>query len=155
MTHICVSKLIIIGSESGLLSGQRQAIISTNAGILLIANLGTNFSENLMEIHSFSFKKMELKMSAEQTIKQLICWLFQMPWCSCNITIYAFKLVKNVHLKVLVHMHVWCVVGVPCLHLFTIVTSSHMHGNILSDKGCVDLKLVTLTNSGILLLKTV
>ena len=35
--HICVNKLIIIGSDNGLSPGRRQAIIWTNAGILLIA----------------------------------------------------------------------------------------------------------------------
>ena len=46
--HIGVSKLAIIGSDNGLSPGQRQAIISTNAGILLIAPLETNFSEILI-----------------------------------------------------------------------------------------------------------
>ena len=64
MTHICVSKLTIIGSDNGLSPGRRQAIIWTNAGILLIQILGTNFSEILGKIHSFSFKKMHLKMSS-------------------------------------------------------------------------------------------
>ena len=64
MTHICVSKLTIIGSDSGLSPGRRQAIIWTNAGILLIRTLGTNFIEILGEIHSFSFSKMHLKMSS-------------------------------------------------------------------------------------------
>ena len=49
--HICVSKLIIIGWDNGLSPGRRQAIISTNDGILLIGPLGTNFSEILIEIH--------------------------------------------------------------------------------------------------------
>ena len=49
MTHICVSKLTIIGSNNGLSPGRRQAIIWTNAGILLIGPLGTNFSEILIE----------------------------------------------------------------------------------------------------------
>ena len=64
VTHICVSKLTIIGSDNGLSPGRRQAIIWTNAGILLIRTLGTNFSEILGQIHSFSFKKMHLKMSS-------------------------------------------------------------------------------------------
>ena len=34
MMHICVGKLIIIGSDNGLLPGRRQAIIWTSAGIL-------------------------------------------------------------------------------------------------------------------------
>ena len=61
VTHICVGKLISIGSDNGLSPGRRQVIIWTNAGILLIGPLGTNFSEILIEIHSFSFKKMYLK----------------------------------------------------------------------------------------------
>ena len=36
----------------------------TNTGILLIGPLGTNFSEIFIEIHTFSFKKMHLKMSS-------------------------------------------------------------------------------------------
>ena len=46
VTHICVSKLTIIGSDNGLSPGRRQAIIWTNAGILLIGPLGTNFKWN-------------------------------------------------------------------------------------------------------------
>ena len=63
-THICVSKLTIIGSDNGLSPGRRQAIIWTNAGILIIGPLGTNFSEILIEIVTLSFKKMRLKMSS-------------------------------------------------------------------------------------------
>ena len=62
--HICISKLTIIGSDNGLLPGWHQAIIWTNAGILLIWSLGTNFSEMSIEIYTFSFKKMHLKMSS-------------------------------------------------------------------------------------------
>ena len=63
-THICVSKLTIIASDNGLSPGRRQAIIWNNAGILSIGLLGTNFSEILIEIHKFSFKKMRLKVSS-------------------------------------------------------------------------------------------
>ena len=64
VTHICVSKLTIIGSDNGLSPGRRQAVIWTNAGILLIWPLGTNFSEILNEIHTFSLKKIHFKMSS-------------------------------------------------------------------------------------------
>ena len=64
VTHICVIKLTIIGSDNGLSPGRRQAIIWTNAGILLIGPIGTNFSEILIGIQTFSFKKMHLKMSS-------------------------------------------------------------------------------------------
>ena len=62
--HICVSKLAIIDSNNGLLLGRRRAIIWTNAEILLIGLLETNCSEIVIEISTFSFKKMLLKMSS-------------------------------------------------------------------------------------------
>ena len=64
MTHICVGNPTNIDSDNGLSPGRRQAIIWTNAGLLLIGPLGTNFSEILSEIRSFSFKKTHLKMSS-------------------------------------------------------------------------------------------
>ena len=51
--HICISNLTIIGSDNGLSPGRRQAIIWTNDGILLIGPMGINFSEILIEIHTF------------------------------------------------------------------------------------------------------
>ena len=64
MTHIYANKLTIIGSGNGLPPGRRQAIIWTNAGILLIGSLGTNFSTTLIKIYTFSFKEMHLKMAS-------------------------------------------------------------------------------------------
>ena len=43
---------------------RRQTTIWNNAGILLIEPIGTNFSEILIEIHTFSFMEMHLKMSS-------------------------------------------------------------------------------------------
>ena len=64
VTHLCISKLTIIGSDNGLSPGRSQAIIWTNVGILLIGPLGTNFSEISIDIYTFSFKKEHLKMSS-------------------------------------------------------------------------------------------
>ena len=64
VAHICGGNLTIIGSDNGLSPGRRQAITWTNVGILLIGPLGTNFSEMLIEIHTFSFKKIHLNMSS-------------------------------------------------------------------------------------------
>ena len=50
--QICISKLSIIGSDNVLLPGRRQAIIWTNAAILLIETLRTIFSEIWNEIHA-------------------------------------------------------------------------------------------------------
>ena len=63
VTQICVSKQLIIGSDNGLSPGRRQAVIWTNAGTFLIGPLGTNFSEILIEVHTFSFTKMHLETS--------------------------------------------------------------------------------------------
>ena len=64
MTHIWVSKLTIIDSHNGLSPGRHQAIIWTNDGISLIGPSGTNFSEKLIKILIFLFKKMHLKVSS-------------------------------------------------------------------------------------------
>ena len=64
VAHICVSKFTIIASDNGLSAGRHQAIIWYNDGILSIGFLGTNFSEILIEILTFSFKKMRLKVSS-------------------------------------------------------------------------------------------
>ena len=65
VTHICVGKLIIIGSDNGLLPDRCQAIIWTNARLLSIGPLQTYFNENLIKIQQFSLKKMHVKMSAK------------------------------------------------------------------------------------------
>ena len=76
--HICVSKLAIIGPHNGLSPDRRQAIIWTNAGLLLIGPLGTNFSEILIEILTFSFKKMRLKVSSAK--RRPFCLGLNGPW---------------------------------------------------------------------------
>ena len=66
VTHLCVSKLTITGSDNGLSPGRRQAIIWTNAGILFIGHSGTNFRLILIKIHTFSYRKIHLKVSFEK-----------------------------------------------------------------------------------------
>ena len=81
VTHICVCNLIIIDSDNGLLPERSQAIIWTNAEILLIGSLGTNFSEILIEILTFLFKKMHLKILSTK-------W---QPFClGLNVLIHAW-----------------------------------------------------------------
>ena len=57
-----IYNLTIIGSDNGLSPGRCQAIIWTNAGILLIGPSGKNFSEIFIKINKFSFMKMHFKM---------------------------------------------------------------------------------------------
>ena len=61
---------------------QRQAIIWTNAGILLIGLLGTKFSEILIKIHTFSFKKLHLEMSSAK-----MAVIFSQPQCVNTISL--------------------------------------------------------------------
>ena len=83
VTHKWVSKLTIIGSDNGLSPGQHHAIIWTNAGILIIGPLGTNLKEILIEIHTFSFKKIHFKTSSGK-------WW---PFCLClNMLTFLVKL---------------------------------------------------------------
>ena len=102
--HVCVGKLTIIGSDNGLSPGRRQAIIWTNAGILLIGP----FSEISIGIQTFSFRKMHFKISSAK-------WR---PFC------LSFNVVKDMSCrrqwrvnqgqkKVL--KHVWPGIGVCCL----------------------------------------
>ena len=80
--HICVSNLTIIGSDSGLWPGRHQVVmIWTNAGILLICILGTNLREIVIEIHTFSLKKMHLKMSSAR----MAAILSRGRWVKCEL----------------------------------------------------------------------
>ena len=85
MTHICVGKLTIIDSDNGLSPGRRQAFIWTNDGILLIRPLGTNFSEILIEIQTFSLKKIRLKMSSAKC-------------CSFRLSLNVLTHTVNIHI---------------------------------------------------------
>ena len=98
VTHICVGDLTIIVSDNGLLPGRHQAIIWTNDEIFLIESLGTNFSEILIEIQTFSLKNIHLKMlsakccrfrlglnvlnffSTGNEISFVIFWSLPSPW---------------------------------------------------------------------------
>ena len=64
VTHICVGKLTVIGSDQGLSPGRIKAIIYTNAWIVCIRTLVTTFNEILSHTHTFSFKKMHMKISS-------------------------------------------------------------------------------------------
>ena len=66
VTHICVGKLTIIGSDNGLSPGRRQAIIWTNAGILLIGPLETNFQQKFefgLRFQFILFQRVQLTVS--------------------------------------------------------------------------------------------
>ena len=78
-----------IVSDNGLSPGHRRAIIWTNAGILLIEPLETNFSEILIEFHTFSFKKLHFEMSS-------VKWR---PFC-LGLNVLMHSVVNFVHIFV-------------------------------------------------------
>ena len=68
MTHICVDNLSIIASDDGLSPRRHQDSIWTNCAILLIRTLGSNFSQTLTKIQTFSFKKKHCKLSSAKKL---------------------------------------------------------------------------------------
>ena len=107
VTHICVSNLTTIGSDNGLSPDRRQAIIWTNAGILLIGPLGTNFNEISIEIHTFSFKKIFLKLLSGKwrrsclglNVLNVFCTtlfghLSDVKWCQCVKRVFTDRFSK-------------------------------------------------------------
>ena len=108
VTHICVSKRTIIGSDNGLSPSRRQAIIWTNAGILLIGPSGKILSENLIEIHTFSFTKMHFKMPSG---KWWSCCLglnvLTLPWRAIEFFMQTRSILNNKSADVLVPWVTW------------------------------------------------
>ena len=96
VTHICIGRLSITGSDNGLSTGRRQAIILTNAGILLIEPLGNKFQWNFNRNSNISIKDIQLKLSSGKWrpfclgLNELINLLYQAisfvgPITSCKI----------------------------------------------------------------------
>ena len=92
VTHICVRELTIIGLDNGLSPGRRHSIILTNAGILWSRTSGTNFMGILIEIHTFWFQKMHLKMSSGNW--RPFCLGLNALTISCNF-IHAYSQQKS------------------------------------------------------------
>ena len=62
LRHICISNVTIIGLDYGLSPGRHQAILWSNAWILLTRSLLTNFSEILIVFQRVSFKENAFEM---------------------------------------------------------------------------------------------
>ena len=89
---MCVSKSTIVGSDNGLSPGRRQAF---SEPMLDIVNwtLRTSFREILIEILTFSFRKISFKISSAKwlpfclglnvlktiSLKIIGCYYFSMP----------------------------------------------------------------------------
>ena len=82
LVHIYASlNKAIVGSDNGLAPVRCQAIIWTNAGILLIRPQRIIFSEILIYIQTFSLNKMESKMSfAKGTMFSRLSMIINFFW---------------------------------------------------------------------------
>ena len=125
--HTHVNKLTNIDSDNGLSPDRCQAIIWANFGILLIKPLGTtNFIEILFEIHTFSFKKIHLKMSLGK-------W---QPFClSLNVLTHKVNGVKTVKLAILtasktINMITISIILNHSCRLSSVKTMPHNHGYV-------------------------
>ena len=86
VTHICVGELTIIGSDNGLSPERRQAIIWTNAGILLIGNKP-----------QWNYKRNSNIFNKENTFENVVCEMLLIssrPQCVKKM-IYFFLLNKK------------------------------------------------------------
>ena len=100
VTHICVGNLDMISSDNGLLPRQRQAIMWTNAGILLNWPIATNFNEILIEIHTFSFKKIFWKIAAILSRPQCVKIRVFSRHFSCTMsTTYLYQIQAMLEIK--------------------------------------------------------
>ena len=91
VTYICIGKLTIIGSDNGLLPGQHQAIIWTNAWILLIETLRTNFNEILIKFIHFHSRISIWKCRLENGV-----YFGSASMCYCLMAIFLVNLLSDV-----------------------------------------------------------
>ena len=102
-TYASVSPTII-GSDNGLSPNRRQVIIWTNAGILSVGSLGINFGEVLLEIQTFSFMKMHLKMSSAKWRPFCLC----LNVLKCQLYSVFTALCQGWHLAMHCTTERWC-----------------------------------------------
>ena len=84
--HVSVNKAIL-ASGDGLLPPQCQAIIWTNAGLLMTGPVGTNLSGIGIKIHWSSLKKINLKMLSAKGchfVFSLHVWIYETFLVSFN-----------------------------------------------------------------------
>ena len=114
--HICFSRLTIIGSNIGLLSGQCQAIIWNNNGLLLIVTLGSNFNEILIEMYIFSLWKMHLNISSVKW------WPFCLSLNVLNVCFYGWP-ISRYRAQQLNNKGQWDALSEPRLYLYSNTSS--------------------------------
>ena len=126
VTHICARKLTTIGSDNGLSRGRHQAIIWTNAGLLLIGPWRTNFHEILIDIHTFENVVWEMAtiLFRPQCVKYLTLMVMESGyWVSImaadaltTCIVKSLNMVSNIWERGILHKK-WLEPPVPSLFL--------------------------------------
>ena len=109
---------VSICSDNGLSLIQRQAIIYTNAGLLSIGPLGTDFSEIWIEIQNFLFAVLHLKTSSAN-------W---QPFCQVGRWVKRMGHVKHTKSRFVVQAIIWTNAGILLIR-----TSGTKFNEILSE----------------------
>ena len=113
VTHICVGKLTIIGSDNDLSPGRCQAIIWTNAAILLIWTLSNklqwkfNYNWNIF-IKKNAFENVVWEMSAILSRPQCVNHILTVPDCVCLIPWAIAWTFEFIHMQELLDPVVSC-----------------------------------------------
>ena len=93
------------GPDNGLSPIQCQAIIWSNAGILLIESLGTNFSEIWIRVGRFSLKKTHSKLPSEKrqpfvlNLNELTHWGWEKIYAILQTTFSNARISLKISLK--------------------------------------------------------
>ena len=124
MTHICVSKLTIIGSDKGLPPDRSQAIIRTNAGILLIGPLGINICETSSKCIQF------IQENAFEIVVQKLAAILSWPQCVKQIPMAVILYKKHRMINFYkswndifqIHWMIFAILKVGCLYLSHILS---------------------------------
>ena len=128
MTHVCISKLTINGSDNGLSPSWHQAIIWTNAETLLIGPLETNVSEILIKIYIFSLNKNALRMSSgnwkSPCFSLNVLVLHEISCCTEAIYNNIFFVIIEIKLKS--HFHVYPLLPMISLHILAHASKTHV-----------------------------
>ena len=141
---ICVGNLTIIGSDFGLSPCRRQAIIWTNAGILLIGPSGTN-RKSYIFIQENAFENVVWKIAAilprPQCVKTTgLCWrtIGIKPSHISHISSGKYPTMHHFLTKMCACVHIsvpkWCIVRYGTVHCGICGGTVLIHASPAADK---------------------
>ena len=124
--------ICLVVSDNGLLPGRRQAINWTNDGILSMCTLGTNFSETLSDIHTFSraakcYWKCQVFHEILAKILKFVLISLLFPHKNTELSV---KLCKNTEISAICYWSEFPEVGSPDFHTLKCISICHLLNDI-------------------------